>query len=129
MNAAFIIGRVIFGLYWLHVAYGHIVKSAGTIGYAQYKGVKSPKLAVIGSGILALIGGVSILLGIYPTIGVVAIVIFLIGVSFKIHAYWKVTDPQQKMTEKISFDKNMAILAASLMFLAIAQPWGYPWMF
>ncbi|MDE2037816.1 MAG: DoxX family membrane protein [Patescibacteria group bacterium] len=125
MTIAFLIGRIIFGLYWLEVAYGHLFKSAGLIGYAQSKGVKSPKLAVFGSGVLALIGGATMILGTYPGVGVIAIVLFLLGVSFRIHPYWKTADPMAKMGERINFNKNMAILAAALMFLAIAMPWPY----
>lgn len=125
MAIAFLIGRVIFGLYWLHSAYGHLVKTGNLVGYASSKGVKAPKLAIIGSGLLLLGGGLSMLLGVWPTVGVALLVVFLLGVSFKMHSYWATQDPMQRAGEKIDFWKNMALLAALLMLLAIPQPWEY----
>ena len=80
MPILFLIGRIVFGAYWLENAYKHLFKSAGLVGYAQSVGVKWPKTAVIGSGLLLLIGGLSMLTGFAPQIGVAAIVIFLFGV-------------------------------------------------
>ena len=65
------------------------------------------------------------LLGTAPKIGVIALVVFLLGVSFKMHAYWKVQDPSMRMMQKINFDKNMALLGALLMLLMISTPWLY----
>ena len=123
-----LIGRVVFGLYWLEVAYSHFKNSAMLAGYAQSKGITSPstaKTAVIGSGILALLGGLSMILGFYPRVGIVLLVIFLLGVTFKIHTYWKVTDPQAKQMDKIQFNKNVAIIAALLMVFAVSLPWTW----
>ncbi len=121
----FLIGRLVFGAYWLNASYNHLFKSSGLVGYAQFKGVKSPKTAVIGSGILLLIGGLSMITGDWPRIGIAALFIFLVGVTFKMHAFWKETDPQKKSTEMIGFQKNMALAAALLMMLAITLPWMY----
>ncbi len=127
MALAFFIGRLIFGLYWLSVAKGHLLQPAGLIGYAQSKGVKSGKLAVMGTGVLALLGGLSIILGVKPHYGIALLVIFLIGVSFKMHAYWKETDPAAKMGDHINFTKNMALVGALLIMYGVsAAMWGYP---
>ena len=120
-----LIGRIIFGFYWLNVAYSHFKNSAMLAGYAQSKGVKSTKAAVIGSGILALLGGLSVLLGAWPRIGIALLVIFLIGVTYKIHAYWKVTDPQAKQMDKVQFNKNVAIIGALLIVFAASLPWAW----
>jgi uncharacterized membrane protein YphA (DoxX/SURF4 family) len=125
MSIAFLIARIVLGAYWLQVAYNHIFKSAGLIGYAQMKGVKQAKVAVIGSGILALLGGLSLLLGVRPHYGIVFLVLFLLGVSVKMHAHWKETDPMQKMSESINFRKNIALAAAILTLVMVAQPWPF----
>jgi len=127
MAIAFLIGRIILGLYWLEAAYNHTIKSAGMIGYAQSVGMKpgTAKLAVWGTGALALVGAVSIILGINPTGGILCLVIFLVGVSFKMHAYWKIADANQKMQQRINFQKNIALAAAILCLLAVSQPWVY----
>jgi len=44
------------------------------------------------------------------------------------HNFWKIEDQNMKMTEMVSFMKNMALLGADLMFLAISEPWALSWM-
>ena len=120
----FYIGRTIAGAYFLMNAYGHLVKGQGMVGYAAAKGVPSPSLAVYGAGVLLLLGGLSFLSGFYLPWGVIALLVFMIPVTFMMHAYWKETDPMQKMSEKISFQKNLAIIGFLLMFLPIAYLLG-----
>lgn len=120
----FYIGRIVVGVYFLINAYGHLVKGQDMAGYAASKGVPSPRLAVYGAGILLLFGGLAFISGIYLPWGVLALLVFMFPVTFMMHAYWKETDPMQKMSEKISFQKNLAIIGFLLMFLPIAYLLG-----
>lgn len=124
MDIAFLIGRIIVGLYYLMAAFNHFTQVQTMSGYAQSKGVPAPSLAVVGSGILLLIGGLSILTGYQPLIGVIALVIFLVPTSLMMHNFWAV-DEEQRMTEMTQFMKNMALLGSALMFLAIPTPWPF----
>ena len=122
-NIAFLVGRVIAGCFFLMNAFNHFAQINMMSGYAKSKGVPAPALAVGGSGILLLLGGLSLLLGYHPTIGAGLLVIFLLGVSFGIHNFWTVQDPQAKLGEMTHFLKNMAIIGLLLMSLAIPGPW------
>ena len=122
-NIAFLIGRVIVGGFFLMNAFNHFAQFNMMTGYAKSKGVPAPALAVGGSGILLFLGGLSLLFGYHPTIGAGLLVIFLLGVSFGIHNFWTVQDPQAKQGEMINFLKNMAILGLLLMTVAIPRPW------
>jgi uncharacterized membrane protein YphA (DoxX/SURF4 family) len=119
----FLIGRIITGGFFVMNGLNHFTKIGMMAGYAQSKGTPAPKGSVAGSGVLLLLGGLSLLLGYHPTVGAALLVIFLLGVSFKIHNYWTVTDPQQKMSEQINFMKNMALLGFLLMTTEIPRPW------
>ncbi len=123
MSVLFLIGRIIFGLYWIKSAYTHLFHSAGLVGYTQAKaGIKSAglaKFAVLGTGVLMAIGGLTIISGLWVRLGIVCLVIFLIGAAFKMHAYWKETDPMAKMGDNINFWKDIALLASLLMMLSI----------
>lgn len=66
-----------------------------------------------------------ILLGVYVELAVLALALFFVPVSFKMHNFWAVQDPQQKMAEMVNFLKNMALLGAALMTLAIPTPWAF----
>ena len=127
MTTIFIIGRIVFGLYWLMSAYNHLFKSAPLVQYATFKKVPSPKFAVIGSGVLLLIGALSILSGDWTRCGILLLVIFLLSVSFSMHAFWKDTDATMKMNNMINFTKNMALVGALLMLLSLPTPWLYSW--
>lgn len=122
----FLIGRILLGGYFLRAAIvGHFMSHAALTGYAQSKGVPSPGPAVLLTGLLLLVGGLGILLGAYVPWAVLALVLFLLPVSFMMHAYWKDTDPGMKMGDQVNFWKNLALLGAALCLLAIPLPWPY----
>ena len=125
MQIAFLIGRIIVGIYFIYSGIHHFTSLQMMAGYAGSKGVPMPKIAVPASGALIVIGGLSILLGFRPLIGVIAILLFLLPTTFMMHNFWTVQDPMQKMSEMVNFTKNMALIGCALMFLAIPQPWAY----
>jgi len=123
MDIAFLVGRIIFGGYWLMASFNHF-KNLNTMSeYAKAKGTPFPKLAVAGTGVILLAGGLSMLLGVYPVTGIILLIIFLVGVSFQMHNFWKVDDVQMKQVDMINFTKNMALLGALVMFLLLPHPW------
>ena len=123
MDTAFLIGRLIFGGYWLMAAVNHFKNLAHMSDYAKAKGTPLPKLAVAGTGVLLLSGGLSMLLGLYAPIGIALLIVFLLGVSIQMHSFWKVDDAQMKQIDMINFTKNMALIGALLMFLLLPRPW------
>jgi putative oxidoreductase len=111
------LGRLLLGGYFLYNAYNHFANLTMMAGYAQSKGVPSAKEAVLVSGILLAIGGLSVLFNTYLTIGLLALVLFLIPVTIIMHAFWKVQDPGARMGEMVNFAKNLALLGAVLIML------------
>lgn len=125
MTCFFLIGRAILGLYFVYSSYGHLAHVEGSAGYAASKGVPMPKASVILTGLMLLFGGLSILTGVLVPVGVLVLVVFLLATLIKMHTFWTVTDPMQKMGEQINFTKNLALIGALLMILAIPAPWIY----
>src|SRR5215469_12865866 len=95
-SIAFLIGRVIAGGFFLTNGFNHFAQRNMLIGYAKSKGIPAPPLAVGGSGVLLLLGGLSLLLGYHPTIGVALLAIFLLGVSFGLHNFLDDSRPTSK---------------------------------
>ncbi len=128
MKTLFILGRLLFGGFFAFNGIGHFLQLGPLAGYARMKGVPAPEAAVILTGLLLLLGGLSIVFGAFPRLGVILIVIFLLPTSFMMHDFWSVTDQMQKTAEMVNFLKNIALAGAALMFLAIPQPWpaGFP---
>lgn len=112
-----LVGRVFFGGFFLYNAYGHFKDLSGMTGYAASKGVPSPKLAVMVSGLLLVLGGLSVIFNYQLMYGLWALVIFLVPVTFMMHAFWKESDPAARAGAKIQFSKNLAILGACLLLM------------
>ncbi|MEM4204382.1 MAG: hypothetical protein QXS54_09980 [Candidatus Methanomethylicaceae archaeon] len=125
MEWAFLVGRIIVGVFWLFNAFNHFAQAKMMIPYAKSKGVPLAELAVPGTGLLLLIGGLSFLTGLYPLIGIAALVLFLIPTTFIMHSFWTVQDPQMKMLEMVNFNKNLALLGFLLISLLIPRPWPF----
>jgi len=89
--------------------------TTGAIGYAASKGVPMASVAVPLSGIIAFVGGVSILLGYKAKYGALLIVVFLLPVTFMMHNFWIYTDPMQAQMQMANFMKNLSMLGAALM--------------
>lgn len=125
MDFIFLLSRLILGLYFLFNALNHFTKTNILVEYAKSKNVSKPKFAVLFTGFLLLIGGLSILLGIYIEIGVLALTLFFLPVTFVMHNFWQIQDPQMKIIEMVNFMKNIAIWAGVLLLLFVPQPWIY----
>jgi len=125
----FLLGRILLGGYFLQNAYSHFKNTAGLAGYSQSKGVPAPKASVIITGIMMLLGGLGILLGVYVEYAVFLLALFLLGTLVKMHRYWEATDPATRMGEHINFYKNLGLLGALLMLLAIPTPWVWSLVF
>lgn len=125
MDILFLLGRLIFGVYFLQNAWNHFSHLDGLTGYAQAKGVPSPRVAVFGSGVLLMLGGLGVVFGVAPEASLTLLLIFLVPVTFKVHAFWRETDPTARMQELLHFYKNLALIGAILMLYAIEVPWVY----
>jgi len=118
-----LLSRIILGLYFLFNSFNHFRNLNSLASWVQSKNVPAPKLMVALTGILLLIGGLSILLGAYIEIGILALTLFFLPVTFVMHDFWRETDPQMKMMQIINFMKNLALWAAILALLFVPKPW------
>ncbi len=123
MEALFLIGRIIFGGFFAFNGLNHFMKLKMMSGYAKSKGVTAPTLAVPFTGLLLLVGGLTMIAGRFVLLGEICLIIFLLPVSMVMHNYWKIDDPMMKMGERVNFMKNMALLGAVFMIMAFPQPW------
>jgi putative oxidoreductase len=121
----FLVGRIIVGAYYLFSAFNHFTRVSSMAAFAASKHVPAPEAAVVIAGILLAVAGLSLLLGLYPRLGVAALVLFFVPVTLMMHNFWADADPGARMMDMINFTKNVALLGSSLMFLAIPEPWAY----
>src|ERR1700761_286608 len=121
MKASFLIGRIVFGGFFLYNGINHFKQRQGLAQYAGAKDVPYPEAAVTASGVMLAVGGASIMLGVKPQLGTLAILGFLATASPTMHDFWSIEDPQQKQSEMIHFSKNMALLGAALALAGIEE--------
>jgi putative oxidoreductase len=118
-----LLARFLFALIFLMSGPRHFMSS--TIAYAAAQGVPLASIAVPLSGVLALAGGLSILLGYRAKLGAWLIVLFLVGVTPMMHRFWTVTDPMMFQMQFVMFMKNVAMLGGALLITQLGTgPWS-----
>ena len=112
-GAVVVLGRFLFALIFLMAGANHFNKQ--TIGYAASQGVPLASIAVPLSGVLAIAGGLSILLGYRVKPGAWLIVLFLVPVTLMMHKFWTVSDPMMAQIQMVLFMKNVSMLGGALL--------------
>lgn len=123
MKAPFLIGRLVFGGYFLYNGINHLRNRREMAPYAESKGVPKGEAAVALSGIPLILGGASLLLGVKPKWGAASIIGFLAGVSPIMHDFWSQRDAGQRQSEMINFMKNAALAGGALALMGVEEPW------
>ena len=123
MSAAFLLGRVLFGGFFLYNGINHFKNRKSMAQYTASKQVPLPEAAVISSGALLTVGGASVMLGVMPKLGTGAIIAFLAAVSPIMHDFWRAEDEGQGTNDMIHFSKNMDLLGAALALMGVEEPW------
>lgn len=107
------VGRALFAFIFIYAGFGHF--SATTIGYAASQGLPLANIVVPLSGLLAIAGGLSVLLGFHARVGAWMLVLFLVPVTFAMHQFWTLTDPAQRAIQQGMFAKNISMLGGALL--------------
>ena len=113
MKYAVLAGRQLFSVIFMIASAEHF--SPRTIEAAAAHGVPLPYLLVPLSGIIALLGGLSVLLGFQTRFGAWLLVIFLVPITVMMHNFWSVSDPMTLQIERAMFMKNITMLGGALV--------------
>ena len=123
MEIVLLIGRIVFGGFFIMSGINHFANAKMMSGYASAKNVPAPGLAVIGTGVLLVLGGASVVLGLFPVIGLLLLVIFLVPTALMMHNFWTIEDPQERAGDQIHFLKDVALTGAALALMYGAADW------
>ena len=123
MRALFVLGRTLFGGFFIYNGINHFKRHQAMSQYAASKGVPAAGAAVPATGAMLLAGGLSVLAGLKPRQGLAAIVGFLLPVTFEMHRFWEEQDPNRRMSEMVNFSKNVALVGAALALMQVDEPW------
>ena len=111
------LGRSFYSLIFVVAGFGHFTHQE--IAYAAAQGIPMAGVLVPASGIMAIVGGLSILLGFHGKLGAWLLVLFLVPVTFAMHNFWAVKDPMMQQIQMAMFLKNISMLGSALFFTQI----------
>lgn len=117
----FLIGRVLFAALFVFGGLGHFMQLDKMSQYAGSKGMPAPRAVTLLTGLVIVLGGLSILLWKQVVIGAWLLAGFLLLAAFTMHDFWAVEDPQQADVEMQQFMKNLALAGAAVVFYVLAQ--------
>lgn len=108
-----VLGRLLFAAIFIASAPMHF--SQKMIDMAASQGVPLASIAVPASGLLALAGGLSILLGYRAKLGAWALLLFLLPVTLMMHRFWSAPDKDAMTLQMTMFMKNLALIGGALL--------------
>lgn len=106
-----LLSRILMSAIFIWSGIGKIMNFAGTQEYMSAYGMKFTSIFLVAAIAVLILGGLSLLLGIKPRYGAIALALFLIPSTFIFH-----TDFSDQI-QQIMFMKNLAMLGGLLMLI------------
>lgn len=117
-GAVSVTGRVLLsGIFLLSAIGNKIPNFDGVVGYMEQAGVPAARLMLAGAIAFLIVGGVSLVLGLWARIGAGMLLVFLVLATYYFHAFWKL-EGQEAAMQQIQFMKNLALMGAMTFVIA-----------
>jgi double-stranded uracil-DNA glycosylase len=97
----------------------HLVGYRQGVQYAKSYNVPLAELGVPLTGVVAVLGGLSVILGVWGDLGALLIAGFLVLITPLMHAFWRETDEMQRLNQMVNFTKNTALLGGALVLFYV----------
>lgn len=85
------------------------------IAWGIQQGIPMAQILVPMAGVLALVGGLSVILGYHAKIGAWLLILFLVPVTAVMHNFWAVRDPMMAQMQVGFFLANVSRIGAALL--------------
>lgn len=115
------LGRLLFSAVFIQNGIAHFRQRAALTEYARGAGAPLPELTVPLTGAMLVIGGLSVLFGVYARIGAWLLVLFLVPAAFIMHRWWGLENAEAAQAQKPHFWKNLALAGAALMIACLGS--------
>ncbi len=106
------LARALLGLIFVMSGITKITGFEGTQQYMASHGIPATGILLVGAIVVEVLGGLSVILGLWARVGAAALILFLIPATLIFH-----TDFSQQ-TQLIMFLKNLSIMGGLLLVLA-----------
>jgi len=123
-SAIFLVGRILFVALFGVSPQRHFANRDRYVTTARGK-IPVPYVAGWPVGTWLVLAILSLVLGIWPDVGVLMMAAFLIPTTILFHPFWTFSDPAQRRTQRSSFFRNVSLLGATLAlfaFLTVVGP-------
>jgi putative oxidoreductase len=110
-------GRILLSAIFLFSALGKIMDWSGTAQHMEKEGMVMVPVFLAGAIAFELLGGLSVLLGLFARYGVWLLIIFLIPATLIFHDFWA-KEGMERMQQMTHFLKNVALMGGLLMVAA-----------
>lgn len=110
-----LVARILLGLIFVMSGITKITGFEGTQQYMASHGIPMTTIFLVGAILVEVLGGLSIILGLWARAGAVALFLFLIPATLIFH-----TDFSQQ-TQVIMFLKNLSIMGGLLLVMAFGS--------
>ncbi|MFB6109369.1 MAG: DoxX family protein [Halodesulfurarchaeum sp.] len=124
IETALLVGaRILFGAVITFTGLNHFRGLEEMAGYAEFKGVPAPTLSVLVSGAVLTLGGLGIIVGVFPLLSALAVAGFLLVAALTMHDFWAVEEGDRE-NERNHFLKNVSMAGGALAIAALStQSW------
>ncbi len=112
-----LVGRQLFAMIFMLASAGHL--SPAKIALAADHGVPMPAMLVPISGVIALLGGLSVLFGYRARLGGCLLVVFLVPVTLFMHNFWAAPDATQFHWELFLFARNLVLRGCACQIVRV----------
>lgn len=118
-GGAFVLGRALFALVIGYLAVGNLLDLESAVWYAESKGAPLASVSVPLGSVGLIAGALAVLVGVFPALGALAVIGFLVPITFIMHDFWTM-EGQDRQNERIHFLKNVGLIGVALVFMALS---------
>lgn len=119
-----LVGRVVFAIQFLVGAFTHFKMGDQMAGYARSMGAPLAGFGSWPAGVWLLLGGLSVLLGVWPDVGALMIAAWGVPTAWWIHGWWRYEDEQAQQNQQVIFFRNIAFIGAGIVMFGVFAALG-----
>lgn len=114
-----LLARILLATIFLMSALGNKIPNYNAVAeFMGSEGVPEPKVLLAGAIACLLLGGVSLVLGLYARVGAFLLLVFLLLATYYFHDFWTFADPKAQQEQMIQFLKNLGLMGGMLFIVA-----------
>jgi uncharacterized membrane protein YphA (DoxX/SURF4 family) len=119
MDELWLIGRILFAGVFVWAGISHVIDLDGAtrVAATRVAGPAAPLLTA-GSSVAYIVGGLSVMLGIWGDLGALLLIVTLLPVTFVGYPFWAERDPVIRRLQQALFLKNIALIGGAVLLFS-----------